>query len=57
MKTPYETCWNCEGSGLEIGYNGEPTHCHVCHGDTVVRARDKKGRFTKVEIEEPKAAA
>lgn len=43
----YETCHSCSGSGLMLGYNGEPTICSVCHGNTVIPARDKKGRFIK----------
>lgn len=49
-KTAYEPCWNCDGSGLESSpVNGEPTICHECRGDTVVRARDERGRFTVKE--------
>lgn len=50
-KTAYETCWNCDGSGLEVSpFNGEPTTCHTCKGNTVVRARDERGRFTAKEV-------
>ena len=47
----YETCWWCEGSGLEVGISGEPAVCHKCHGDTVLRARDEKGRFISSQID------
>lgn len=44
----YEKCPWCNGSGLELDtYTGEPTHCHECKGNTVVPARDEKGRFVK----------
>lgn len=46
LQTGYETCPSCGGSGLQSNtFNGEPEHCRECGGDTVVRARDEKGRF------------
>jgi DnaJ-class molecular chaperone len=45
--TAYETCWNCGGSGMQ-DYGGHVGECSRCNGDTVLRARDGKGRFTTV---------
>jgi DnaJ-class molecular chaperone len=42
----YEPCFRCGGTGLVHNDNGEPDCCRECKGNTVVRARDKKGRFT-----------
>lgn len=44
-KTAWETCPSCRGSGLALNMAGEPGPCWECKGDTVVRARDEKGRF------------
>lgn len=49
-KTAYETCWNCNGSGLQLSYVGEPDTCRECGGDTVVRRRDERGRFSAVPV-------
>lgn len=51
ITTAYETCPRCKGSGMQdYGYSiGE---CYECNGNTVVRARDKKGRFTKIPVPE-----
>ena len=53
MRTPYATCPMCQGVGSVVNaYTGElDSNCPWCRGDTVVRARDKKGRFTTVELE------
>lgn len=45
LKPPYETCPSCSGSGLGLNMAGEPDNCWECKGDTVVRARDERGRF------------
>lgn len=48
ISNPYETCSACQGSGMY--YSGEYLGtCSWCKGDTVVRRRDKKGRFTTVK--------
>ena len=44
----YETCTHCNGTGLALNMAGEPDVCPECKGDTVVRARDRKGRFSCV---------
>ena len=32
----YETCYDCDGSGLALNGAGEPDECAFCRGDTVV---------------------
>jgi DnaJ-class molecular chaperone len=41
----WETCPSCAGSGLGLNMAGEPDCCRECKGDTVVRARDERGRW------------
>lgn len=36
VDTEYETCYVCDGTGMDLGYNGEPIICIKCHGDTVI---------------------
>lgn len=44
LRTAYEPCSKCKGSGLQDGMNG-PVACWDCHGDAMVRIRDSRGRF------------
>jgi len=48
-RNPMMPCDSCGGSGLELcAYSGEPTLCHECRGNTVVRARNERGQFTTI---------
>jgi DnaJ-class molecular chaperone len=48
-ETAFEFCYSCNGSGLH--YTGDDiVNCYSCKGDGLVRARDSKGRFTKVRL-------
>ena len=53
MRTPYTACWWCKGTGHDVNaYTGElDAACWWCKGSGMARARDKKGRFTTVELE------
>jgi len=37
------TCDQCDGSGMQIRFDGDPGLCSICHGDGVM----------PVEVEEP----
>ena len=46
--TAYEACSRCRGYGMVQGlYDIED--CPECRGDCYVRARDNKGRFTRIK--------
>lgn len=40
----WETCPNCNGSGLQLNSAGEPDDCRECKGDTVVCALQERVR-------------
>lgn len=45
MPQAYEQCPACQGSTMAMNHAGEPCICGVCHGDSVVVAREPNGRF------------
>lgn len=48
----YEDCPTCGGTGLMINtFSGEPDCCWECKGDSVVRRRDERGRFSRIIYE------
>lgn len=49
LRTAYEVCWSCSGSGLQDGLHG-PVSCYICRGNCTVRLRDNKGRFTTATV-------
>lgn len=44
---PYETCYACRGSGVQLGIGGDIATCSKCHGDCVLLRRDGQGRFVR----------
>jgi DnaJ-class molecular chaperone len=50
-RTAYEPCSRCGGHGLVDQLYG-PITCGECGGDCYVRARDNKGRYTTLEIDD-----
>lgn len=43
--TAWEVCPSCRGAGLQDGMYG-PVMCYECKGNSMVRIRDERGRFT-----------
>jgi len=40
------TCDQCDGSGMQIRFDGDPGLCSICHGDGVMPARLKNPMVT-----------
>ena len=49
LRTAYEPCHACSGSGLQKDLNGVDD-CWECEGNLMVRIRDDKGRFATKEV-------
>lgn len=49
----WEDCPSCDGTGMGLNMAGEPDACRECKGDTVIRARDEKGRYVGFSCDEP----
>ena len=35
-----QECYVCGGTGMVLGYDGDPVLCYKCHGDTVIPLYD-----------------
>lgn len=36
----FQVCYVCDGTGMVLGYNGDPVFCYKCHGYTVIPLND-----------------